>query len=562
MRRTVNSLFMYFRFIPASLLCICALLISCTDSSTTVQVMDINPTPFLSGVGEPHSPYHITTIEQLQAVRNYPERKFILMSDIDASDTEFWNDGAGFLPIGSEDSPFSGTFNGNGHTIKNLYLNHDLRDTGLFGYVRDAAIENLIISGAKVIGNNFAGGLASRGVNSSFINIHVEADVTSSNYSGILVGAVERTVFQSIRVSGSAEGIIVGGMTGRARFIEADDIHAEVKVYGRDFSGGLIGMLWATTQEQQAISNCSSNSETVSVEGSAGGIIGIDLRSEFNSEPLIQNCTSAGSVTGTAAGGIAGRGAFHIRNSTSSADVYGSLFAGGLIGATNSVDLKKVSIYRSGNTGNISIDDTQCGLSDGNVGGLVGRARNVHIAKSYSEGTIAGRNGVGGLIGEMFNGSISESFATGDISACAYSGGLVGFIWNNAAIQNSYSLGSVSSDNDVTGGIVGLSFTHADITEVYAAGVVSTAAFSGALAGVLSAPLKNSYWSSELSGTEAAAGDLITRNDTTGELINISMLLPGEMQGLSARDFMSSFDWENTWQTSNTFPVLKWQLEQ
>ncbi len=524
--------------------------------------MDINPTPFLSGVGEPHSPYQITTIEQLQALKNYPEREFILMADIDATDTKTWNDGAGFLPIGSEDSPFSGRFDGNGHSIDNLFLNHDLRDTGLFGYLRDAAIENVKLSGMTVTGNNFTGGLASRVINSSIQNVRVEADVTSENYSGVLIAAVERSVLKNIRVSGSAAGIISGGIAGRARFIDSDDVHAEVTIEGKEFAGGLFGILWATTPDNQAISNCSSDSQVTSAEGDAGGIIGIDLRSDFNSDPSIVNCTSSGTVTAEFAGGLVGRGAIDIQHSSSSAIVRGGTLAGGLLGGTNAVDLKPVQIYRSNFTGNVSIAESFCGTSDGLVGGLVGRARNVHISRSYSEGTIEGRNGVGGLIGEMFNGSIAESYATGSVSACSYSGGLVGFIWNDAAIRDSYSLGNVSSENGVGGGIVGLSFTNADISQVYSTGMISEATLSGALAGVLSAPLLNSYWSSELAGTDIVAGDLVTRNNTTGELINISKLLPEEMQGAAARDNMPFFDWNNTWDTSDTFPVLKWQNEQ
>jgi hypothetical protein len=552
---------MYFRIISISLLILCSLIISCSDSSAPVQVLDINPTPFLSGVGEPHSPYQITTLEQLQAVRDYPERYFILTYDIDASATETWNDGAGFLPLGSEESPFSGTFDGNGHTVKNLYLNHDIRDVGLFGYVRGAQIENLTISGANVTGKDFTGGLAGRAIISSFKNIRIEGDITSSNYSGLLAGAAERVVFQNIRVSGSATGILTGGISGRARFIDADDIHAEVSVNGRDYSGGLFGLLWATLTTN-AISNCSSDSDVVSIEGNAGGITGFDARADFNSEPLIINCTTSGKVTGRFAGGLVGGGATNISYSSSSADVFGEIYAGGLLGGMNRVDMINFRIYRSHTNGNVSVSETQCGESDGNAGGLIGKAGNVHILKSFSEGAVAGRNGVGGLVGEMFNGSISKSFSTGEISACAYSGGLVGFIWNNAAIHNSYSLGSVSSDNGLRGGIVGLSFTFADISEVYAAGMVTEANLTGALAGVLSAPLKNSYWSSELSGTEVAAGDLITRNETSGELINISQLMPEDMQGPGARENMPSFDWDNTWDTSDTFPVLKWQNEQ
>ena len=85
------------------------------------------------GSGTQSDPYQITNVHELQEVNDQQvESYWILMNDIDASETRYWNlawpDGdttkpmvpTGFRPIFFEDS---GTFDGNGHIIKNLYEN-------------------------------------------------------------------------------------------------------------------------------------------------------------------------------------------------------------------------------------------------------------------------------------------------------------------------------------------------------------------------------------------------------------------------------------------------------
>jgi hypothetical protein len=94
------------------------------------------------GSGTEADPYQITTVAQLQEMKDYLTSSFILMNDIDASSTETLNaDGDiynGFQPIGDSTDPFTGTFDGDDYTISDLYINRD--DTNehaaLFGCIR------------------------------------------------------------------------------------------------------------------------------------------------------------------------------------------------------------------------------------------------------------------------------------------------------------------------------------------------------------------------------------------------------------------------------------------
>lgn len=107
---------------------------------------------FAGGDGSSENPYQISTLAQLHGVREYPDAHFILCSDIDLSSTKNW------LPIGSEDDPFTGTFDGNGYRIFNVLINSSIStsdlqagnvDIGFFGYTSGAKIINLGIEDAS-----------------------------------------------------------------------------------------------------------------------------------------------------------------------------------------------------------------------------------------------------------------------------------------------------------------------------------------------------------------------------------------------------------------------------
>ncbi|MBQ4317344.1 MAG: hypothetical protein IJC20_03755, partial [Clostridia bacterium] len=108
---------------------------------------------FAGGDGTEGNPYLIATKAQLNNVRNYLDAHFKMIADIEFDDSDFekngdfYNNGAGFEPIGaSAESSFNGTFDGDGHVIKNLYVNIKSYSTiyaGLFGYIKAAQIGNL-----------------------------------------------------------------------------------------------------------------------------------------------------------------------------------------------------------------------------------------------------------------------------------------------------------------------------------------------------------------------------------------------------------------------------------
>ena len=90
---------------------------------------------------------------------------YALGSNIDATATCGWNSGAGFMPVGTyvnvTDFPFTGTFDGLGHTITDLYINRPATDdVGLFGYTGSSAvIRNVGLVNGNITGQTSVGGL-------------------------------------------------------------------------------------------------------------------------------------------------------------------------------------------------------------------------------------------------------------------------------------------------------------------------------------------------------------------------------------------------------------------
>jgi len=123
-----------------------------------------------NGSGTEEDPYQITNVQQLQEMNDDLSAHYILINDIDASETREWietsewNVGEGFVPIGNfewgEPSlAFTGTLDGQGYKISDLYINRTDEDyVAIFRCVADdGVIKNVIIDNANIIGSENAG---------------------------------------------------------------------------------------------------------------------------------------------------------------------------------------------------------------------------------------------------------------------------------------------------------------------------------------------------------------------------------------------------------------------
>jgi len=215
------------------------------------------------GYGTEENPYQIAQLSNLLWLSENEgawNKHFIQTADIDASETQNLDDGKGFKPIGNPYSePFTGTYNGNYHKIKNLYINRpDEDDIGLFSELSIARVEKLSLEEVDFTGNYTVGGIAGRVLKSSIIyQTSVTGKLESKSwYIGGISGQLSLSrIYEScsdaiIIAYGEAVGGIVGNSYGRiiscyslSSFLFKDDWYPK-------YAGGIAGT------EEKDITNC------------------------------------------------------------------------------------------------------------------------------------------------------------------------------------------------------------------------------------------------------------------------------------------------------------------
>ena len=186
-----------------------------------------------SGAGTSGDPYQITSWAQLDEVRDDLTAHYLLMNDLGSGDTGYdtyasssANSGAGWEPIGVVGNNFSGTFDGDNHSISGLFIDRSSTNfVGLCGSILNAEIKNTSL---------------------------LSVDITGQ----------------------SAVGALVGGVDGNAAVIE--NCHSSGSVEGTASIGGLAGRLSRSfTTDHVSFYKCSSSANVIATSDNAGGLIGL-----------------------------------------------------------------------------------------------------------------------------------------------------------------------------------------------------------------------------------------------------------------------------------------------
>ncbi|MCF8261878.1 MAG: T9SS type A sorting domain-containing protein [Melioribacteraceae bacterium] len=209
------------------------------------------------GSGSITQPFIISTLDHLKSLSQnefYWDKYFKQYQNIDASETSTWDEGKGFSPIGNENTPFEGTYDGNKHTISNLSINRPGESsTGFFGLTGDyAKIMKLGITDAKVIGDRsvgILGGDFSSSTVSSVTECFVIGDVEGNDCVGALVGKNKATISKSFsqgsvtRLAGEEQSF--GGFCGNNSGIISESYSAVVVNESK-------GNFWGANEETDA----------------------------------------------------------------------------------------------------------------------------------------------------------------------------------------------------------------------------------------------------------------------------------------------------------------------
>ncbi len=408
------------------------------------------------GSGTAEAPYLVRTAEQMNAIGLNQEdwdKHFELEADIDLQDLA----GSAFHSIGSGDQPFTGVFDGGGHTISNfrcLVREDEPEDgfrarIGLFGMVDgpqaqirglgliDPQVE-LVATCSESVWH--VGALAGYLRSGSIVDCYVDGGQVAGDRS---VGGLVGTSAGTISRCWTACTVVPG--PDRAVVPLPGDMQED-----RESLGGLVG------ENGGEIHSCHSTA-TVSGAEDVGGLVGSHRRG------TIANSWARGSVSARWAGG-------------------------GLVGY-------------NGLAGTI----TQCHAAarvraEKVAGGLVAKNNAAYIRASWAGGDVAGEMFVGGLVGlntderpntSVLTGGVADCYATARVSGSTACGGLIG--GNVLTLSRCYALGEVST-------------TDPNREEFKEFGLVGTNRMGVGLGGMREGVIEDCFWDTQTSGQSSSQG--------------------------------------------------------
>lgn len=273
----------------------------------------------------------IETVDDLLALAKATDdetlgKNYRLKADLDLKDTPFNG-------IGSADQPFTGMFDGQGHTISHVTVNAPERENaGFFNVIKGATIRDLKLVDVEITGKTNVGGLVGSA------RVQLDSSDLSKNVANLIGGcSVSGTVTGTKNVGGLV-GLNEGKTDSQTLFSIAsavDKCAASVTVNGKEMTGGLVGKNGGTITK-------SSSGGTVKGDTTTGGLVGDSSGDIYDSHT---SCTVAGS---SHTGGFVGFSDGAVKNCYSIGGVSGTDYTGGFAGvisrAENVVSAGQVTI--------------------------------------------------------------------------------------------------------------------------------------------------------------------------------------------------------------------------
>ncbi len=201
-----------------------------------------------------------------------------------------------WIPIGNEEHLYTGTFNGDGHTISGLYINNSDNYQGLFGYVGTGGTVKVLTVSGNVSGDWHVGGV---------VGYNDGGTVTNCAFTG--------------------------------------------SVSGNNYVGGVVGYSSGGSSDSASVTNCYNTGSVTSSGSPVGGVVG------YNSG-IVTNCYNTGSVTGTndSVGGVVGDNGGTVENCYNTGSVKGDWYVGGVVGYNGG---NVENCYNTGKVTGTRIDD-------------------------------------------------------------------------------------------------------------------------------------------------------------------------------------------------------------
>ena len=271
------------------------------------------------------------------------DTNIVLDGDIDLSSLSLTRAAASnWEPIGTEADPFTGTFDGNGHTIKNLNIveteaKEGKAFIGFFGYAKDATIKNVVFENVN-------------------LNIPCLDIDHSQGHIGAVAGSLEGTsTIENVTVKGDIKVYATQNANGASRVavvaggnsygnVTMKNVHVIANEGSYLIANNNTGALAGQLQGKSVFENCSSNIDVTVNKFFAGGIIGLAA-----GDQLFVNCHTTGDIAVVA--GREGRAHDQYR--------VGGIAGGWADGAKNVCTLENCSY-----TGNVSGKNSDGSIAD------------------------------------------------------------------------------------------------------------------------------------------------------------------------------------------------------
>lgn len=402
-------------------------------------------------------------------INEYLSAGFVMTADVDMSEV------GEFKPIGGTDAAFSGTFDGNGHTVSNLIVNGTSK-AALFATLDSANIKNITFKNAYVTAQgSYAAVLAGQAVGKTVINnINIiSSEVKSADlYSAALVGAVN-----------SNDGAVISDITV-----------SETSVVS---SAGFVGAVSGRADGKAEFVNLKVDKVTVSGAQNVGGAFGCaegEVKIE-NAQVAASKVSGISNVAGIAGYSGIGTSVSKVNLTDSSVSTVGndsSYIAGGITASTGAT-ISDVTVVNSTVFGGIA-----AGIAGRTVGDTIINNAAVSATKISAQGSgtvAAGILGVHNFAGtaKIINAKISADSEVVGAAVCA---GIVGECFGENAylsVENGTSLAKISGDMTATSisaaGILGKvgvgAVNNIKLVDVKASGEISSASAAGGIIGLI-----------------------------------------------------------------------------
>lgn len=424
--------------------------------------------------------------QQVNAGEDFSGVQVTLTDNLNLAQLESWE------PIGTEENPFTGIFDGQNHIVSGLgTANHP----SLFGHLKNATIKDIKGSSVQAVSaqsnhsiffqmaeNTDVSGCIEITLPTLFRNIElfsgsVTPDTTWYNGSDTaytlsteeeLLGLAQlvndgTTNFQGVTITlsgtfdmGSTDvnwpgigvsNVVVGGSSVNRPF--KGTITGGIIKNLTAIQIGVDNMGFVAFAEEATLENITLLDAKIQGSNAVGGIVG------YATDTTVNNCSVSGSVLGNSyVGGVAGNyyrsatGTQAITNSYSTANIVGGVAVGGVVGQASNNSIVSMSdmisvCFSSGNiNGNIA------------VGGIAGQmaTSTATLSQCAVSGTIRGSGKTGGLIGQGSN-TVQATYSYNAATVYGYSdsGALLGANTNGNSLYNS---GYIISPNGPTDGFI------------------------------------------------------------------------------------------------------------